>query len=160
MKSSLIVLAFATITLAGCGDINPKGNTTNEADKLAKMDNTAHDNTITEKYWKLIKLEGREVTMATNQEKEIYFTLKTGENRVQGFAGCNTFNGTYMLEEGWRLRFSPLATTMKSCPDVDVDESELFEVFELTDNYSIRGDTLSLNVGRRAPLAIFEAVYF
>lgn len=136
----------------------------NEADTLVAMDKAADtkldDNPITEKYWKLVTLEGQKVTMVPNQEKEIYFMLKTDENRVQGFAGCNTFNGTYTLEEGWRLRFSPLATTMKACPDVNVNESELFQVFELTDNYSINGDTLSLNVGRRAPLAIFEAVYF
>ena len=98
--------------------------------------------------------------MAPNQEREVYFMLKNEENRVTGFAGCNMFNGTYTLEKGQRIRFSPLAATLKACPDVDVNESELFQVFEQADNYSIQGDTLSLNVGRRAPLAVFQAVYF
>ena len=48
---------------------------------------------------------------------------------------------------------------MMICPDVAVNESEFMEVFELADNYTIYNDTLSLNVGRRAPLAVFEAVY-
>lgn len=160
MKFSLIAFAFTAIMMTGCGDNQPKDSNNAEADSLTTMDNTLDAEPITEKYWKLVTLEGKEVTMVPNQEKEIYFMLKTDENRVQGFAGCNTFNGTYTIEAGQRLRFSPLATTMKACPDVNVNESELFQVFELADNYSIRGDTLSLNVGRRAPLAVFEAVYF
>ena len=48
---------------------------------------------------------------------------------------------------------------MKMCPDVDVNESDFLEVFELADNYTIKDDVLTLNVGMRAPLAVFEAVY-
>lgn len=115
---------------------------------------------IVEKYWKLKTLEGQDVEMADNQEKEIYFTLKSEDNRVTGFAGCNTISGNYTLEEGNRIRFSNMLTTLKACPDVDVNESEFLQIFELTDNYTIVDDVLSLNVGRRAPLAVFEAVYF
>ena len=115
---------------------------------------------IVEKYWKLKTLEGKDVKMADNQEQEIYFTLKSEGNRVVGFAGCNTINGEYTLEEGNRIRFNGMLTTLKACPDVDVNESEFLEVFELADNYTIVDDVLSLNVGRRAPLAVFEAVYF
>lgn len=115
---------------------------------------------IVEKYWKLKTLEGKEVKMSENQEREIFFTLKTQDHRVTGFAGCNTISGAYTLEEGNRIRFSKMATTLMICPDVDVNESEFLKVFELADNYTINGDILSLNVGRRAPLAVFEAVYF
>jgi heat shock protein HslJ len=115
---------------------------------------------ITEKYWKLKSLEGQEVKMAKNQQKETYFMLKTDENRVSGFAGCNTFSGSYTLEEGNKIRFSQMATTMMACPDLDFNESEFLKVFELTDNYTVKDDVLSLNIGRRAPLAVFEAVYF
>lgn len=122
--------------------------------------NTLSDTDIREKYWKLKTLEGQAVTMSKNQEKEIYFMLKTGENRVQGFSGCNTFNGTYTLEKGNRIKFSQMLSTMRACPDVEVKESDFLKVFELADNYTINGDVLMLNVGRRAPLAVFEAVYF
>lgn len=160
MKSSFIALAFAAILMAGCSDKNPKDKNKEAVETANNMETKLGEEPITEKYWKLATLEGQPVTMAANQEKEIYFMLKTDENRVEGFAGCNTFNGSYILEEGWRIKFSPLATTMKACPDVDVNESELFKVFELTNNYTLNGDTLSLNVGRRAPLAVFNAVYF
>lgn len=115
---------------------------------------------ITEKHWKLKTLEGKEVKMADNQERDAYFMLKIADNRITGFSGCNMFNGTYDLENGNRIRFSQIAMTMKACPDVDFNETEFLKVFELADNYTVNGDTLMLNVGRRAPLAVFEAVYF
>ena len=127
---------------------------------LAQFKKEAVHAPIVEKYWKLKTLDGKDVKMADNQEREIFFTLKSQDNRVTGFAGCNTISGEYTLEEGNRIRFDKMATTLMMCPDVDVNESEFLKVFELVDNYTINGDVLSLNVGRRAPLAVFEAVYF
>lgn len=115
---------------------------------------------IVEKYWKLKTLNGKDIVMADHQEREIFITLKAEDNRVTGFAGCNTITGEYSLETGNRIRFSKMATTLRLCPEVAIDESEFLEVFELANNYTINGDQLALNVGRRAPLAVFEAVYF
>ncbi|MEO9022564.1 MAG: META domain-containing protein [Ginsengibacter sp.] len=149
MKARIITLALLVIAITGC----------NSARKISNKEMAAN-NPITEKYWKLKTLEGHEIKMKENQEREIYFTLKNAENRVEGFAGCNTITGQYTLEEGNRISFSNMATTLKICPDVDINESEFLEVFKLADNYTINKDTLSLNIGRRAPLAVFEAVYF
>lgn len=119
------------------------------------------DEPIVEKYWKLKTLEGKAITMAENQEQEIYLILKSKDNNFTGFAGCNNFSGSYTLEEGNRIRFDKnIAVTMKACPDVAINESEFLKIFELVDNYTINDDVLSLNVGKRAPLAVFEAVYF
>ena len=114
---------------------------------------------IVEKYWKLKSLNGEDVKMGDNQEREVYFTLKTQDNRVVGFAGCNNITGTYTLGIGNRIRFSQMATTLKICPDVDFKEHEFLKVFELTNNYTLNGDELLLNVDKKAPLAAFEAVY-
>lgn len=127
---------------------------------LAVFKKVKSKNEIVEKYWKLVKLEGQDIEMADNQEREIYFRLKTADNTIIGFAGCNTLNGQYKLKEGNQIDFLNIGVTMKLCPDVDVDESGFLKVFELANNYNINGDQLILNVGRRAPLAIFEAVYF
>jgi heat shock protein HslJ len=124
-----------------------------------KTNPESNDDIITEKYWKLKTLDGKEISMKENQEREIYFILKTKDNRVTGFAGCNTLSGEFILEEGNRIRFKNMAVTMKACPDVAVNDSDFLEVFELADNYTIQDDILSLNVGKRAPLAVFEAVY-
>lgn len=126
---------------------------------LAVFKKVSPEDKIVEKHWKLIKLEGQDIVMDSNQERDIYFKLKADDNRVHGFAGCNNLSGGYNLEDGNRISFSNIAVTMKACPDVDLNEAEFLKVFELADNYSFSGDKLMLNVGRRAPLAVFEAVY-
>ena len=146
MKTKTAFFALIAMVIMGC---NSTKNVTTET----------KDNSITEKYFKLITLEGKTVTMAENQQREIFFTLRTEGNKVTGFAGCNSFSGEYTLEDGNRIRFKNMAVTMMACPDVAVNEAELLEMFELADNYTIVNDVLSLNVGRRAPLAVFEAVY-
>ncbi len=152
-KFFLIALSF--VFLLSCTTSRKSNKQTS-----GNQDSEKSANDITNKYWKLVKLEGKNVTMAKNQERETYFTLKPDGMQVTGFSGCNSFNGVYTLEAGWRIRFSQMASTLKACPDVNVDEREFLKVFELTDNYTLTGDTLSLNVGRRAPLAVFTAVYF
>ncbi|MDD2637107.1 MAG: META domain-containing protein [Bacteroidales bacterium] len=115
---------------------------------------------ITNKYWKLIELEGKEVVMALNQEREQYIILRN-DNTLTGFAGCNQFSGNYTLEEDkLRIRFNNLLSSLRICPDVSVNEVDFFKVLDMTDNYTIIGNKLMLNVGKRAPLAVFESVYF
>ncbi len=157
MRPSILFLSLMAFILISCGGNKKADNETATNETMIEQDN--NDQTITEKYWKLTKLEGKDVEMVENQEREIFFTLNTEDNTVGGFAGCNSITGEYELEEGNRIRFKNMGLTMMLCPDVDVDESELMEVFELADNYTITNDILNLNVGRRAPLAVFEAVY-
>ena len=157
MRLSILFLSLISFVLISCGG-NKKADKETATNETVIEENN-NDQTITEKYWRLTKLEGKDVEMVENQEREIFFTLSTEDNTVRGFAGCNSITGEYELEEGNRIRFKNMGLTMMLCPDVDVDESELMEVFELADNYTITNDILNLNVGRRAPLAVFEAVY-
>ncbi|WP_373943442.1 META domain-containing protein [Polaribacter sejongensis] len=113
---------------------------------------------MTEKHWQLKTLEGQEVAKADNLEREIFITLNTDTNSVTGFTGCNTISGEFILKEGNRIEFKKMLTTLKMCPDTAVNESELLKIFEIADNYTIKDNILSLNVGRRAPLAVFEAI--
>lgn len=118
------------------------------------------ENEIVNKYWKLKTLEGQAVIMTESQEREQFFMLKI-DGTFSGFGACNSFKGQYHLEEGNRIRFNEnIAVTMMHCGDLSEKEAEFLEVLKLTDNYTINGDVLSLNIGRRAPLATFEAVYF
>lgn len=145
MKVKLASLIVIAITVVSCSTVNTKNKET-------------ESNLIVEKYWKLKTLEGQEITMADSQEREIYFTLKAEENKIVGYAGCNNFSGTYVLEPGNRIRFTNMLATLRACMDEDINETDVLKVFELTDNYTLNGAVLSLNVGRRAPLAVFEAV--
>lgn len=146
MKTKLLLVALVTFVLIGCNSTQKRVTETS-------------DNVITGKYWKLKTLEGKSITMSENQQREIYITLKIDEKRVTGFAGCNSLSGEYFLEQGNRIRFKNIALSMRACPDVNINETEFLKVFELADNFTISNEVLSLNVGTRAPLAVFEAVY-
>lgn len=113
---------------------------------------------VVEKYWKLIEINGKEVVPAEHQVKEANMILRIGENRVNGNGGCNSFNGTYVIRNGNRISFSPMASTMMACMNMDI-ESQFFKALEMVDNYAVKGDTLSLNRARMAPLARFVAVH-
>lgn len=154
MKVRIITLFAIITTMVSC-------NTTKKTDSATQNNadtEVEKDNVITDKYWKLVTLEGKAVTMVEGQEREVFLTLKSHDKTVNGFAGCNSFSGDYTLEDGNRIKFGTIATTMKACDGV-VTEHTFLQVLDQADNYTIVNDELSLNVGRRAPLAVFKAVY-
>lgn len=112
---------------------------------------------LAETYWRLTELMGKPVEAVAQGKKEVHIILKQEDNRIQGFAGCNTINGEYELKPGNRIRFSKVTATLMACPDMNI-ENQLKKVIERADNYAIKGNMLSLNKARMAPLARFEAV--
>ncbi len=112
---------------------------------------------ITGKYWKLVELNGQPVPAL---EREPHLILKAEGNRVTGFGGCNSFTGSYTLDEKTsRISFGQLALTLRACSSGMEVERALSNVLERVDNYSLNGDHLTLNRARMAPLARFEAVW-
>ena len=112
---------------------------------------------LTEKYWKLVELNGSPVPTL---EREPYLILKAKGGRVSGFGGCNPFTATYELDEAAsRIRFRKLAIATMACSSSLEMEEAFHQVLRTVDNYSLNGDRLTLNRARMAPLARFEAVY-
>lgn len=127
---------------------------------LNKIDN---DFVITEKYWKLIELNGKNILpINEDMDREAYFVLHNNENRISGNAGCNNMMGSYELSEEsakqGEVSFSQLATTRMACVDVDY-EQEYLKVFDSSKSYSIKNDTLSLFSEENSPVAVFVAEY-
>ena len=124
--------------------------------KTKKVEKTSE---ITEKYWKLIEINGQKVTAENATAKEPHLILKSEENRVNGNGGCNSFFGTYELQANTnRISFSKMGSTRMACMGINV-EDEFLNVLETVDNYTVKNDTLQLNKARMAPLAKFVAVY-
>ena len=87
---------------------------------------------VTEKYWKLVELNGRPVPAL---EREPHFILKAEGGRVNGFGGCNSFTGTYELNEAAsRIRFGKLAATMMACASGMEVEEAFHRVLRSVDN--------------------------
>ncbi|MCG1034929.1 META domain-containing protein [Polaribacter sargassicola] len=141
MKTKILLLAIIAIITISCKSVS-KSN---------------FDTSITEKYWKLKTLYGKEIMMNKNQKREIFITLKTKDQRITGFAGCNTINGEYILGDDNIIAFKKMISTQIFCSNSD--ESEFLKALNSVDNYTIKGDVLSLSAGKNAPLAVFEAVY-
>ena len=114
---------------------------------------------ITEKYWKLIELNGKPVALDERMRREPSITLKKEGNRVNAHGGCNTLTGSYEISNVNRIKFSQMATTMMMCLNMEIEDG-LKKALEMTDNYTMSADGkyLSLNRARMA-LARFEVVY-
>ena len=134
----------------------------NTSQKVVQSDNVGRQpNDITEKYWKLIELNGSPVVYADSMSREPFFVLKDENNRVNGHGGCNTLSGTYEIDRAAnRIKFSQMVSTMMACLNMEV-ETGLKNALETADNYALSADGkyLSLNRARMAPLARFELVY-
>jgi heat shock protein HslJ len=61
------------------------------------------------------------------------------------------------VKNGSQITLSQVATTMMACLDMTV-ETQFMEILKTADNYSLNGNTMTLNKARMAPLAVFEAV--
>lgn len=72
-------------------------------------------------------------------------TFEEESNKVSGFAGCNSFFGSYSVTNH-NISFSQLAMTKKYCGDNSINnlESQFIKVLNQTKSFKIEGKTLSL----------------
>jgi heat shock protein HslJ len=106
--------------------------------------------------WKLTELMGQPVNVKEKNKQG--FLLLMPDGRFSASAGCNTFNGSYTLEEGMRLSFAEnMAATLMACPGREEVEEQFKKMLLQVNNYAITGDVLSLHMNKMAPLARFQA---
>ncbi|EGF90091.1 META domain protein [Asticcacaulis biprosthecium C19] len=102
----------------------------------------------------LVELNGQPVGAT---QRQVYMEVNAEAGRVGGSGGCNTFGGSAILQTGDRVRFSDVVSTKMACMQGMEVEQAFFDVLSRADNYSLNGNSLSLNKARMAPLARFEA---
>ena len=110
---------------------------------------------ITNKYWKLIRLNGQTVKSANNEP----FMRINEDSSVTGNSSCNSFNGKYELIDGNKIKFSPFAMTKMACIDNNI-EDEFMQVFEKTTSYSVSINQLILQDEFETSFSIFESDFF
>ena len=103
----------------------------------------------------MVELYGKSI----EEQSGAYIVFNESDDKVYGNAGCNSFNGGFTTQEGNRISFDKVATTLMACPDMAV-EDQFKKMLETADNYAVSADKLSIHKARMAPLARFEAVYF
>ena len=86
-----------------------------------------------------------------------WFRVNPADGRVEGFAGCNTFQGPYRAG-GTTVTFGPLATTRRACPGDRGGDIErlMLDLVQQADGYRIDAGQLYLMVAGRIR-GLFEA---
>ncbi len=119
--------------------------------------NKAHADTEIENiYWELVELHGQKIDLDPIQRKA-YFILNSGQGQVSGSLTCNSLSGTYQLKSDMRISFGKISRTLVLCQDMSI-EREFHDIFGEVDNYNLQDDMLTLNNGKKFPLAVFKAV--
>jgi heat shock protein HslJ len=163
MKFLLLISGFAlfTLNLFSCHSPskNKKTDVASNGNEVPVLQNSMNSqDSLQEKYWKLIELNGQAVTADQDHRREQHIIFKIADNRVIGSGGCNNLTGSYELKGNNQIAISKIASTKMACAHMDT-ETQFFRVLEIADNYYVRNDTLQLNKARMAPLAKFVAVY-
>jgi copper homeostasis protein (lipoprotein) len=73
---------------------------------------------------------------------EVWITLDPRAHRFTGSSGCNRINGSFDVQ-GEALRFGRTASTMKACPEMEIERAFL-SALEDTRRYRASGRTLEL----------------
>jgi len=111
---------------------------------------------IVGKYWKLIELNGQTVQPAQQSKREPHLILNESDKRVNGSGGCNSYFGTYQLQGDNGITFSKIGSTKMACTnDVMQVEYNFFQVFEKTNGFALRNDTLFLTRTDMSTIAKF-----
>lgn len=102
--------------------------------------------------WKLVQLDGQPVGIING--KPLTLRLTVADNRVTGFAGCNTFSGGFSQTSD-RLTFTPLAMTRMACAEGQLTENKYAVVLTGARTYRWTARSLELLDGTTV-LARFE----
>ena len=93
--------------------------------------------------WYLQEVAGSLISPMAN-DKQPHIMLDPARKQATGFAGCNTFFGTYEMG-GASLKFGPFGSTRMACPDLQMSlETEVFKALDKTRAWKIKDNRLLL----------------
>ncbi len=84
-----------------------------------------------------------ERTISSANGETAYLQLTTENEAVQGFSGCNRFNGSWSREEG-RIVLGAMAMTMMACASEMDTEQAFMQALEEQNRHQIVGNELSM----------------
>lgn len=110
---------------------------------------------LTNRQWQLIELEGQPPL----QSERILTIVFDATGRVSGFAGCNSFSGSYRVE-GTTISISNVVTTLMACADDAVTAQEMMfhQALQAVTQYELNAGTLTLRDENGVVRLRFQAV--
>ena len=142
MKRNILLSAFlAGITLLAVACVGNKKM--NNAEKLSANE------------WKIKLIEAADSTISVFPERDVWIVFSDSTDRVNGYAGCNHFFGTYAVTGEEDVEIGKLASTMMFCLEMPF-ENAFLEMVELVKNYSVAEDELVLENKEARVKLLFE----
>lgn len=108
---------------------------------------------VTGREWRLAELGGRSAATGAGGRPA---TLRLDGGRASGFAGCNSFSGSYLMA-GSNLAMPALASTRMACAEGMELEREYLEALEATFSFRLTTQGLELLNIEKQVLARFTA---
>lgn len=148
IKKKIILALMVITTLYACG---PSQSTT---DTLLTTPTTTDQ--LTDGYWELVRQQGTPAIRTPMQgDRKIGFAFQADGGKINGFAGCNSFFGTYSFD-GSEISFSQLGSTKMACVQNVIDEQAFLQMFDQVQKLSIENEMLSLLDASNNVLAVFQ----
>jgi len=130
----LFSIAFILLTTVACNS-SKQGAKTDTIENKNKVQNTS----LSSQSYRIIQVGNNTYF---NSELTISFDEKT--KKVAGFAGCNSFMGSYSTQ-GHSISFSNIATTRKFCKEeMNTLENHVLKALNSVNSFSIQNETLLL----------------
>lgn len=169
MKKTIITISSLVIILLACNqsdkNTGPKdenlqnllnndssGNTSPAVTNATTIDNTppvisfTDTSTNINDVWVLDSINGKALNMANFQFGTPYFEFNTGEKKIKGHTGCNSFEGSATVADD-KIEFGQLAGPKNSCKNMDFEKNFQKNISGKTVPYSFQSGKLILNTG-------------
>lgn len=154
MKQILITCGVAISLMAACKSGN--GGKTETPAEPTQTEKTETVDKSLDGTWELVYIMGPGKDLATLYgDKKPTITFDVAGKKVNGYSGCNRFNGPLNVN-GHRIRFENMAMTRMACPgegeNVFMGELEKVNTFSVSDGtlHFIMGDIVNMTFERPA----------
>ncbi|MCI5179613.1 MAG: META domain-containing protein [Candidatus Electrothrix sp. AW3_4] len=107
--------------------------------------------TIANSRWSLLQVYGKKLEPDT-LKKRPFLKIQRGKQRIQGFAGCNEFTGSWLFNNN-RFMLRRIPSTRMACPLGMTVEYAFLQALDNTRKYTIKGNILRLYDGKGKVIA-------
>lgn len=120
-------------------------SSSNEAPIMPVNENEEFEKSLsaTSNNWTLnrVTVDQKKINMDVNVSNPITLQFDSAKNTYSGFAGCNSFSGTYSAQDNFVFSFGTTVSTKMACPSLNLEEA-IFKAMSQTTRYGVKGTQL------------------
>jgi copper homeostasis protein (lipoprotein)/putative lipoprotein len=109
---------------------------------------------LTDINWRLVKLNSHDVGIGEGG-KQLTMSLSLIDNKVSGYAGCNSYFGQFTLAKD-QLTIGPLGMTRRFCQNSAEIEHAFTKVLSQVTSFKVTEKNLKLLDKEKVTIAVFQ----